>query len=99
MRVTDSAVLKLIRMWLNAPVTDTRNGGPPRRTRTGTPQGGVISPLLANIYLHWFDHFFHARGGPAQWAGAQLVRYADDLVILARYQVSLYLAGTTSADL
>ena len=86
MRVTDSAVLKLIRMWLNAPVTDTRDGGPPRRTRTGTPQGGVISPLLANIYLHWFDHFFHARGGPAQWAGAELVRYADDLVILARYQ-------------
>ncbi len=86
MRVTDSAVLKLIRMWLNAPVIDTRDGGPPRRTRTGTPQGGVISPLLANIYLHWFDHFFHARGGPAQWAGAELVRYADDLVILARYQ-------------
>lgn len=84
MRVTDSSTLKLIRLWLDAPVQDTRQGGPPRRTRTGTPQGGVISPLLANIYLHWFDHFFHAEGGPARRAGACLVRYADDFVVLMR---------------
>jgi len=42
--------------------------------------------LLANIYLHWFDKFFHELDGPAQWAKAKLVRYADDFVILARYQ-------------
>ena len=50
------------------------------------PQGGVISPLPANIYLHWFDRWFHRADGPAQWAGARLVRYADDFVVLARSQ-------------
>ncbi len=43
------------------------------------------SPLLANIYLHWFDHAFHAKDGPAHWAKAVLVRYADDFVVMARY--------------
>jgi RNA-directed DNA polymerase len=46
----------------------------------------VISPLLANVYLHWFDRFFHRADGPRHWAKARLVRYADDFVILARYQ-------------
>ena len=86
MRVTDSSVLKLIRLWLDAPVVDEREGGPPRRSKKGTPQGGVISPLLANVYLHWFDRFFHERSGPAHWAKAKLVRYADDFVVLAVYQ-------------
>jgi RNA-directed DNA polymerase len=45
----------------------------------------VISPLLANLYLHWFDKEFHRPGGPAKWAGAKLVRYADDFVVLSRY--------------
>ncbi len=49
---------------------------------------GVISPLLSNLYLHWFDKLFHRADGPAQWAGARLVRYADDFVVLARYQGS-----------
>ena len=57
-----------------------------RRNRKGTPQGGVISPLLSNLYLHWFDKVFHRPAGPAQWAKAKLVRYADDFVVLARYQ-------------
>jgi RNA-directed DNA polymerase len=48
--------------------------------------GGVISPLLANLYLHWFDKVFKGPDGPAQWANARLVRYADDFVALARYQ-------------
>jgi len=48
-------------------------------------EGGVISPLLANIYLHWFDKVFHAKDGPAHWAKAVLVRYADDFVVMARY--------------
>ena len=86
MRVVDRTVLKLIRMWLKAPVQDRRQSGPPRRSRKGTPQGGVISPLLANIYLHWFDKAFHSKNGPAQFAKAKLVRYADDFVILAYYQ-------------
>jgi RNA-directed DNA polymerase len=90
MRVVDGSVLKLIQQWLEAPVVEApeKPGGKPRikRNDQGTPQGGVISPLLANIYLHWFDQVFHAANGPAQWAKARLVRYADDFVVLARYQ-------------
>ncbi len=89
MRVADRSVLKLIRMWLKTPVVEQREGGmPPKvsRNKTGTPQGGVISPLLSNIYLHWFDKVFHRPDGPGQWAKAKLVRYADDFVVLARYQ-------------
>lgn len=87
MRVTDGSVLKLIRMWLKAPVVEKEEGKPPKvkRNDKGTPQGGVISPLLSNIYLHWFDVVFHRKDGPAQWAKAKLVRYADDFVVLARY--------------
>lgn len=87
MRVVDRSVLRLIRLWLETPVVDDDRGGErPRRRRVGTPQGGVISPLLANIYLHWFDKFFHGPDGPAVWGKAKLVRYADDFVILAYYQ-------------
>ena len=88
MRVADRSVLRLIRMWLRAPVVEKKDGGRPtvKRNDRGTPQGGVISPLLANIYLHWFDKVFHRADGPAQWAKAKLVRYADDFVVLARYQ-------------
>ncbi len=87
MRVTDGSVLRLIRMWLKAPVVETEEGKPPtvKRNGKGTPQGGVISPLLANIYLHWFDTVFHRKDGPAQWAKARLIRYADDFVVMARY--------------
>ena len=88
MRIVDGGVSKLIRMWLRAPVVDpSKDGGAPtiKRNRTGTPQGGVISPLLANAYLHWFDKLFHRKDGPRQWANARLVRYADDFVVLARY--------------
>jgi RNA-directed DNA polymerase len=86
MRVVDGSVLGLIRQWLHAPVEEEDEQGRKRRRRSGrgTPQGGVISPLLANIYLHWFDHVFQAQDGPARWAKAVLVRYADDFVVLVR---------------
>jgi RNA-directed DNA polymerase len=88
MRVVDGAVLGLIRQWLKAPVVEPPQGGKPpsvRRNDRGTPQGGVLSPLLANVYLHWFDHLFQRGDGPGQWARAKLIRYADDFVVLARY--------------
>jgi RNA-directed DNA polymerase len=88
MRITDRSVLTLIRSWLEAPIveTDDRGRTSARRSTQGSPQGGCISPLLANVYLHWFEHLFHRPEGPGTWAKAHLVRYADDFVILARYQ-------------
>lgn len=86
MRVADRSVMKLIRQWLRVSIEDERESGPPKRTSQGTPQGGVISPLLANIFMHWFDKFFHEAQGPARWAKARLVRYADDFVVLAYCQ-------------
>ena len=89
MRIADRSLLKLIKAFLEAPVVEQEQGrkGKPlsAKTRKGTPQGGVISPLLANLYLHWFDKRFHQQGGPAQFAKAKLIRYADDFVVLARY--------------
>jgi RNA-directed DNA polymerase len=101
MRVVDGSVLKLIRQWLEAPVVEpSREGKPPtvRRNDRGTPQGGVLSPLLANIYLHWFDHLFERGDGPGQWAKARLVRYADDFVVMARY-ISPQLRGWIEGQL
>lgn len=98
-RVADRSVLHLIRMWLNAVVEERDKDGRKKisRPKQGTPQGGVISPLLANLYLHWFDMLFHRRSGPGHWANARLIRYADDFVIMGKYvgrRVSNWVDGT-----
>ena len=103
-RMADRSVLRLIRLWLRCPVVEEDDQGRRRMThpRQGTPQGGVISPLLANIYLHDFDRAFHGPGGPAQFAKARLVRYADDFVVLARYmgpRLVAWLERTLEQDL
>lgn len=87
-RIADKAVLNLIERWLKCEMVEIDDDGKAKITRstTGTPQGGVVSPLLSNVYLHWFEYAFHRETGPAHWAKAKIVRYADDFVILARYQ-------------
>ena len=72
-RVSDRRMLKLLRQWLRAGVLAD---GVLSETVTGTPQGGVISPLLANIYLHAFDRAWAERGT------GEVVRYADDFVVM-----------------
>lgn len=87
-RVADRSVLTLIRMWLRCAIVEDDGRGGKRTTKptAGTPQGGVISPLLANIYLHDMDQAFHQDAdGPMRFANARLVRYADDFVVLARW--------------
>jgi RNA-directed DNA polymerase len=87
-RIADRSVLKLIRMWLRAPVVEEDDDGRKRTTKpdAGTPQGGVISPLLSNLYLHELDRAFNEdEDGPKQFANARIVRYADDFVVLARW--------------
>jgi RNA-directed DNA polymerase len=88
-RISDGAVLHLIQMWLKAPVMEVdkdgtkRNIGGGKGNRKGTPQGGVVSPLLANLYLHLLDRIWERRG-LQQRLGARIVRYADDIVVLCR---------------
>jgi RNA-directed DNA polymerase len=76
-RISDRRVLKLIRQWMEAGVMED---GTVRETLAGTPQGGVISPLLANIYLNKLDRIWAARCSQL----GVLVRYADDFVVMCR---------------
>jgi len=87
MRIADRQVLRLIRLWLETPIAEDDEKGRRtlRRNSQGTPQGGVISPLLANVYLHWFEVRFNRSEGPGTWANAKIVRYADDFVVMARH--------------
>ena len=79
-RVTDRKVLKLIKSWLKAGVLED---GHYSESTLGAPQGGVISPLLSNIYLNYFDIYWNRAFGHL----GQLVRYADDFVILCKRKV------------
>lgn len=103
-RIADGAVLSLIKMWLKVPVEERDEQGRTRysggkRSKQGTPQGGVISPLLANIYINRLLKVFAASElGPKH--GARIISYADDFVVVARKgaaevltQVKRWLAG------
>jgi RNA-directed DNA polymerase len=90
-RVVDRAMLALVKRFLEAPVVDERDGGRPRRPRQGTPQGGGISPLLANVYLHLLDRNFRLRVQRGDLSG-RLVRYADDFVLLSPHRPDRALA-------
>ena len=87
-RIVDRHVLRLIRMWLKAPVEEREGSGTRRLTggknsACGTPQGGIVSPMLANLYMNRFLKYWRIpkRGDAFQ---AQVVNYADDFVILSR---------------
>jgi RNA-directed DNA polymerase len=87
-RVVDRQMLRLIKMWLKAPIEEWDEQGHRRLTggsssKAGTPQGGVASPLLANIYMHRFLRYWEQAGKSEQFR-AKVINYADDFVILSR---------------
>src|SRR5215212_3617401 len=97
-RIVDRHVLRLIKLWLKAPVEERdgdgkrRMGGGRQNTR-GTPQGGVISPLLANLYMNRFLKHWRASGRGVAYR-AHVIAYADDFVILSRGHAAEALAWT-----
>jgi RNA-directed DNA polymerase len=97
-RIVDRHVLRLIKMWLRAPIEERdddgkrRIGGSKGNTR-GTPQGGVVSPLLANIYMNRFLKYWRLTNRGEAFR-AQVIAYADDFVILSRGHAAEALAWT-----
>jgi RNA-directed DNA polymerase len=83
-RITDPRILKLINKWLKVPVCEDGKYTSGKGNGTGTPQGGVISPLLANIYFHLLDRIVNNQGGLFWKHGVRIVRYADDFVLMGR---------------
>ena len=84
-RIEDKALLNLINQWLKARVKEPEGGF--IKSTSGTPQGGVISPILANIYLHYaLDLWFEKRVKPNLKGRAMLIRYADDFVVAFQYR-------------
>ncbi len=78
-RIADKRVLHLIAKWLHVGITD---GNRVERSRRGTPQGAVVSPILANIYLHYvLDLWAHAWRGKNSSGDVIIIRYADDIVL------------------
>jgi len=93
-RIVDKQILKFIKMWLKAAIVEEREDGKKeyKGNEKGTPQGGVISPLLANIYLNVLDTLWAVKKVQEK-LGARLVRYADDSVILCRGNADRILKG------
>lgn len=100
LRIVDRAVLSLLKSWLQAPVQSEGPKGPTmsggKKTKTGTPQGGVISPLLANRYMNRYLRYWKQCTGERRFE-ARLVNYADDFVILSRGKANAALAWTRQA--
>ncbi len=99
-RIVDRHVLRLIKLWLKAPVENRDKGGRGqmsggRKSNKGTPQGGVISPLLANLYMNRFLKFWRTKECN-QVFRAQVVTYADDFVILSRGKANQALQWTST---
>lgn len=82
MRIADKRIIRLINLWLKSPVSE--NGKQAGNKTEGTPQGGVISPLLANIYMHLIDRIVNNTKSLFYQSGIKMVRYADDFVLMGR---------------
>ncbi len=93
-RVVDKNILRLIKLWLKAPVVEEGEDGKKRYegNEKGTPQGGVISPLLANIYLNVLDKVWKMKKVEERWK-ARLIRYADDCVVPGQGNTERVLKG------
>jgi len=85
-RIQNKGILSVIHQWLTAPV-QLRNGKL-IKSEKGTPQGGVISPLLSNIYLHAFDRIVNHPEGKFAKSNIRIVRYADDFVLMGTQRYS-----------
>lgn len=85
-RIKDNGILNIIKQWLCAP--KQLKNGELQASIAGTPQGGVISPLLSNIYLHAFDRIVNNPKGKFAKANIRIVRYADDFVLMGNYYYS-----------
>ena len=99
-RIVDRDMLALIKQWLTAPVETTDGDGKRRMeggksSRQGVPQGGVISPLVANLYMNRFLKYWRQTGKGEVW-DAHVINYADDFVILSRGHAAEALAWTYS---
>jgi RNA-directed DNA polymerase len=97
-RIVDPDMLRLVKQWLKAPVETTDGGGTRRMeggkaSRQGVPQGGVISPLIANLYMNRFLKYWRQSGRGEAWQ-AHVINYADDFVILSRGHAAEALAWT-----
>ena len=84
MRISDKNILHLIKLWLKAPISEDNKISGGKKNKKGTPQGGVISPLLANIYLHLVDKAVNKESGIFKNFGVVIVRYADDFVLMSK---------------
>jgi len=83
-RIADPRILKLINKWLKVPVYENGRYKSGKGNRMGTPQGGVISPLLANVFLHLLDRVINNPRNEFRKIGVKIVRYADDFVLMGR---------------
>jgi RNA-directed DNA polymerase len=83
-RISDPRILALIKQWLKVPVCENGKYTSGKGNNQGTPQGGVISPLLANIYMHLLDRIINNPQSMFSKIGVKIVRYADDFVLMGK---------------
>jgi group II intron reverse transcriptase/maturase len=83
-RISDSKILRLLKLWLKTPIDEDGQLRGGKKNKVGTPQGGVISPLLANIYLHLLDKIVNKSTSLFSRHDVKIIRYADDFVLMGK---------------